>query len=143
VGSTDDFRADGNGDGVIDAADYGVWRSNFGAMVASPGAGTVLSAFASSDLSEEAAAIDMARFNSLEASFRSTNFDLEKSWQRNPYRSAAADGDDLLLLASNRIQNPARPRSESPEIRLNQGHRGDEDRRIADEALAVVLAAWP
>ena len=29
-GSTDDLRADGNGNGIIDAADYNEWRDNFG-----------------------------------------------------------------------------------------------------------------
>jgi predicted outer membrane repeat protein/parallel beta-helix repeat protein len=32
VGSTTDLRADGNGDGVVDEADRAVWRANFGAM---------------------------------------------------------------------------------------------------------------
>jgi hypothetical protein len=28
--SNSDFRADGNGDGVVDDADYGVWQAHFG-----------------------------------------------------------------------------------------------------------------
>jgi hypothetical protein len=30
LGSTIDLRADGNGNGVIDQSDYDVWKSNFG-----------------------------------------------------------------------------------------------------------------
>src|SRR5262249_45524659 len=35
VGSTTDFRADGNGDRIIDDSDYAVWQSHFGAVYAS------------------------------------------------------------------------------------------------------------
>ncbi len=38
LNSMADLRADGNGDGVVDALDYGVWRSNFGATVSELGA---------------------------------------------------------------------------------------------------------
>ena len=34
VGSTTDLRADANGDGVVNDADYGVWRSLFGTSYA-------------------------------------------------------------------------------------------------------------
>ena len=34
-GSTTNFGADGNGDGTIDAVDYGVWRANFGRTLGS------------------------------------------------------------------------------------------------------------
>lgn len=34
-GSTTDLRADGNGDGVVDAADYTLWRDNYNANIAS------------------------------------------------------------------------------------------------------------
>jgi hypothetical protein len=43
LGSTSDLRADGNGDGMIDDADYGVWQSSFGATYAS-GAGAASAA---------------------------------------------------------------------------------------------------
>jgi hypothetical protein len=43
LGSTTDLRADGNGDGVIDAADYGAWATNFG-KVYSNGSGAASSA---------------------------------------------------------------------------------------------------
>jgi GH35 family endo-1,4-beta-xylanase len=39
IGSTSDLRADGNGDGMIDAGDYSVWQSNFGATYPAAGAG--------------------------------------------------------------------------------------------------------
>jgi glucose/arabinose dehydrogenase/type 1 glutamine amidotransferase len=149
VGSTTDDRADGNGDGVIDAEDYDVWRANFGATVASPGVGTVLSTFSGSELSEEAsanasdpAAIGRPGFTSFETPLSRTNFDSEKPSQRNQRWSSAANDDDLLLLASNRIQNSARPQSGSLENSRSE-RRDDENRSIADEALAIILAAWP
>jgi hypothetical protein len=150
VGSTDDFRADGNSDGVIDAGDYDVWRANFGATVASPGMGTVLSTFSSSELSEDAsanaskepAAVGIAGFTSLGTPFSWTNFDSEKTSQRNQHRSATSDDNDLLLLASNRVQNSARRQSDSFENSLSERHRSDGDRSIADEALTMVLADW-
>jgi hypothetical protein len=37
-GSTSDLRADGNGDGMVDALDYAVWKGNFGATVGELGA---------------------------------------------------------------------------------------------------------
>jgi hypothetical protein len=42
LGSTDDLRADGDGDADIDQDDYGVWRANFGAVaVLQPAASAV------------------------------------------------------------------------------------------------------
>jgi glucose/arabinose dehydrogenase len=38
VGSTNDLRADGNGNNEIDAGDYSVWKANFGALLSPPGA---------------------------------------------------------------------------------------------------------
>ena len=35
-GSKDDLRADGNGNGVIEAADYNIWRDNFGNTIELP-----------------------------------------------------------------------------------------------------------
>jgi hypothetical protein len=37
LGSTDDLRADGNGNKSIDAADYAVWKSNFGTTYSNGG----------------------------------------------------------------------------------------------------------
>ncbi len=37
LGSTEDLRADGNGDKSIDAADYAIWKSNYGTMYSSGG----------------------------------------------------------------------------------------------------------
>jgi GH35 family endo-1,4-beta-xylanase len=39
LGSTTDLRADGNGDGVIDQADYDLWASKFGTVYVASGAG--------------------------------------------------------------------------------------------------------
>jgi hypothetical protein len=47
--------ADGDGNGVIDASDYGVWRAHFG-QVLTPGAGTIMVATASSSPSGALAA---------------------------------------------------------------------------------------
>lgn len=38
LGSEDSLRADGNRDGVVDAADYDVWRDNFGGTLSAPAA---------------------------------------------------------------------------------------------------------
>jgi hypothetical protein len=111
--------------------------------------GTVLSTFSGSELSEEAsanasdpAAIGRPGFTSFETPLSRTNFDSEKPSQRNQRWSSAANDDDLLLLASNRIQNSARPQSGSLENSRSE-RRDDENRSIADEALAIILAAWP
>jgi hypothetical protein len=41
LGSTTDLRADGNGDGIIDAADYSAWTTNYGKVYATgSGAGS-------------------------------------------------------------------------------------------------------
>jgi hypothetical protein len=42
LGSTDDLRADGDGDADVDGDDYAVWRANFGAVAAEPLAATAV-----------------------------------------------------------------------------------------------------
>jgi hypothetical protein len=39
LGSTTDLRADGNGDGIVDDADYAVWQNSFGTNYTGSGAG--------------------------------------------------------------------------------------------------------
>ena len=41
IGCTTDLTAYGNGDGVIDPGDYGVWKQNFGATLGKPHRGYV------------------------------------------------------------------------------------------------------
>ena len=41
LGSTTDLRADGSENGTIDEADYGVWKAHFGQTLSPPGSGTL------------------------------------------------------------------------------------------------------
>ena len=151
VDSTTDFRADGNGDGVIDAGDYDVWRANFGATLASPGTASAMAAATDSealgkspvDTSSEPNSASVARGIALETPLSRKDAAVEKAVRNNQRPSAESDGNDLLLLATDKIRSPWRHHSLVSEHGRNN-HREDDDDNgsLVDEALSAVLSAW-
>jgi glucose/arabinose dehydrogenase/type 1 glutamine amidotransferase len=150
VDSISDFRADGNGDGVIDEGDYDVWRANFGKTLASPGMGSAtVAATSSAVLGESLAdaptgpdAANAAGAATIDTLFRRQDSGLEKSVRRNQLRSSQSDGNDLLLLATARLQSSSRQLSFAPEDGLIRHRAADDDKNLVDEALADLLASW-
>jgi cytochrome c len=147
VDSTSDFRADGNGDKAIDADDYGVWRANFGATLAAPLFAETLSESnekSPAEASAQPGVVEDARVITIETPSSRKDFGVRNEVRTAQHRLDKLAGDDLLLLASDRIRNTSQQQPVMSKHRLKTHLDDDDDGRgPVDKVLAVVLSAWP
>jgi hypothetical protein len=138
VGSTTNLSADGNGNRVIDGRDYAVWQKNFGESLPSP---------------EAAGNVAAAGLNhpSPFATGLSTPAPLGGGLGRglSQLRSEPNDvgrnsGDDLLLLATNRVLPTSRLGFSEPFGDLSDEVVGDDihNQILIDELLAMAFETW-
>ena len=142
VGSTTDLRANGdNSNNAIDAADYGVWKANFGET---PGAGARGEEQGASHVGESAAAdSQLSTIGHVGASLRDTNSG-----------SAAADSptwEQARMLALLDLLDSLPAREEDAEFDVWGTERASSDEAQRDAAFAGLVAdpiesvsmSWP
>jgi hypothetical protein len=155
--------ADGNFDGIVGAADYTVWRNNLGAGVP-PGAASGAAVLPSSIVAmqvRQAAAQEPTEQSSLptetDAAFRraagfarfeapSASPDLVwRSRSRSRFPAARFDGNDLLLVAMDRVGRSGKQHVSENEVRGSAPDQAPEHgarTRLGDELPGEALAPF-
>jgi len=148
---------DGNGDRIINTSDHSVWRANFGASLPSPGAAgsATVAAFSTASIevgqsktpahaSNQSTTARVSSFAEVETQPTRGISSKSSIAHNESVRVGRHDGDDLLLLATDRMTRSSRRDSFEPlRFRNDDEHVNDTHRQsLIDESFDLAHEVW-